>query len=207
LPVFARTSRSRSEKNTVLSFETVHALTGCLLAADAGVPPESWGAPATLLLIQDRPVHAHDPGLRAIRAVPVSLAGEETTARPGGLPGILHQVAAAVSGDTPHPPLQAVDLNLIAAHLTEPVPQLRLLGWAVRYNDVHTDDGDVYPVGRVDAVDIDGRVYQLTHLGHEPHPVIVLDEEPDPDDLPATQPGLAALVAATRRIGAGQARA
>ena len=127
----------------MLSFETVHALTGCLIAADAGVPPGSWGAPATLLLIQDRPVYAHDPGRRAIRAVPVSLAGAETTARPGGLPGILCQVAAAVSGDTPHTPFPAVDLNLIAAHLTEPVPQLRLLGWrllgwAVRYNDVHS---------------------------------------------------------------------
>jgi hypothetical protein len=191
----------------VLSFETVHALTGCLIAADAGATPEPWATPATLLLIQDRPVHPHDPDLRAIRAVPVSLADEESTDRPGGLPGILHQVAAALSGDTPHPPSQAVDLNLIAAHLTEPVLGLRLLGWAVCYNDVHTEDGDVYPAGRVDAVDIDGRVYQLTHLGREPHPVIVLDEEPDPDDLPATQPGLAALVAATRPLGAGQARA
>ena len=189
----------------MLSFATVHALTGRLLAADASAPSGSWGAPASLLLIQDRAVHAHDPGLRAIRAVPVSLAGAETTARPGGLPGILHQVAAALSGNTP--PLQGVDLDVIAAHLTEPVPELRLLGWAVRYDDVHTDDGDVYPVGRVDAVDIDGRVYQLTRLGGEAHPVVVLDEEPDPDDLPATQPGLAALVAATRPISAGQARA
>ncbi|HEX8630559.1 MAG TPA: hypothetical protein VF755_20560, partial [Catenuloplanes sp.] len=50
----------------------------------------------------------------------------------------------------------------------------------------------------VDAVDVDGRVYQLTRHHRERTPIVLIDETPDPDDLPATQPALAALVAASR---------
>ena len=52
-----------------------------------------------------------------------------------------------------------------------------------------------------DAVDIDGRVYQLTRLpGPEQPAVVAVDGEPHPDDTPATHPGLTALITATRDL-------
>ena len=51
---------------------------------------------------------------------------------------------------------------------------------------------------RVEAVDVDGRVYQLSRRPGETRPVVLLDEQPDPGDLPATYPPLARLATAAQ---------
>jgi hypothetical protein len=180
----------------VLSFDTTHALTSVLIAADAAAHHAHFDAAPTLLLIQDYPLPAH-PGARAVRAVEIALPAEEP------LPRVLHTLAAALAGngDTTH---LGADRDAIAALLAEPLPGLRVLGWGVRYDDLVADAEDLLRVRYIDAVDIDGRVYQLTRRHGEPMPVVLIDEQPDPDDLPAIQPALAAL--ATAVLG-GQVRA
>jgi hypothetical protein len=108
------------------------------------------------------------------------------------------------------PPLAAIRAELLAA------PPARLLAWAVLYEDIHihanTDANtgagtdawagpdNIGEVRRVDAVDVDGRVYQLTRHRGEPAVVVLIDNQPDPADIPATQPGLGALLSATQRL-------
>ena len=75
-------------------------------------------------------------------------------------------------------------------------PGLRPLAWAVCYDDLLTDTDPLTRVRRVEAVDADGRVYQLSRTTRESHPVVLVDEQPDPADLPATYPALAQLAAA-----------
>ncbi|MFG2043954.1 hypothetical protein [Dactylosporangium sp. NPDC048998] len=111
--------------------------------------------------------------------------------------------------------------DVLADAFAAPEPDMRLLACAVSYDDIHIGDtqttdartGDageqtnrsrdgadhtdsrvaVLPVRRVDAVDIDGRVYQaVRHPGG--HTTVLVDDEPDPLDTPATHPGLTALL-------------
>jgi hypothetical protein len=176
----------RSEK-TVLSFDATHALTSCLLAADA-VHGGDWHTPPTLLLIQDHPLPAH-PGTRETRVVEIPLPAD------GCLPRVLTDLAAAIAS-APDTTNLDVDLAAVAGLLAEPIAGLRLLGWGVRYDDLVTAAGGLRRVRYVDAVDIDERSYQLTRLHGETQPVVLVDDHPDPDDPPATHPALAALVTA-----------
>ncbi|MEV6931594.1 hypothetical protein AB0M46_44870 [Dactylosporangium sp. NPDC051485] len=134
--------------------------------------------------------------------------------------------ATAPHGDTPHDDAEAVEAveaadvaEIVAGLLATANAGMRLVACAVLYDDIHTGVhpdaatsghnpgntvGDssiaqvtVVPVRRVDAVDVDGRVYQAICLPGAPATVVV-DDEPDPHDTPATQPGLAALLTAAR---------
>jgi hypothetical protein len=185
----------------VLSFSVVHTLSSCLLAADADADTSGWGDPPTLLLIHDRRQHpAAPPCLREMRSVEFPLHPDDLLADPAGLPALLHRLATGLE----HPdsaralPYQAA-LDTIVGLIRETDPAARLLAWAVLYHDIGTASGQPQQVRRVEAVDTDGRVYQLTRIPGEDHPLLVVDDTPDPVDTPATYPGLVALLAAAAR--------
>ncbi|MFC0030155.1 hypothetical protein ACFFMM_11555 [Micromonospora chaiyaphumensis] len=183
----------------MLSFAAVHTLAGCLLAADAEADALDWGRPATLLLIHDRPVITIGPApVREMRSVEFPLHRDDLLTDPAGLPALLHRLAESLDKPDAPTPYRAT-LDTIVRLIRATQPDVRLLAWAACYDDILTVDGQPRQVRRIDAVDPDGRVYQLTRQIGEDHPLLLVDETPDPGDTPATQPGLAALLAATAR--------
>ena len=202
----------------MLSFDTIHAITGCLLHAETDAHLHGWGAPPVLLVLHDQPYPPGPPQLRTMQALSFTLDPGDLAQHTAGIPAALHALAdhlntpdtgeasnAADPADA-SPPLAAIRADLLAA------PPARLLAWAVLYEDIHIDanadadaGADTRPDGigevrRVDAVDVDGRVYQLTRHRGEPAVVVLIDDQPDPADIPATQPGLGALLSVTQRL-------
>jgi hypothetical protein len=210
----------------VLSFDTTHAITGCLVHTEADLNAAGWGRPPLLALLHDQPNPDPDQPtrgerLRRIRIDLVPTSPRDLAAHPTGLPGYLHDIAAHLTADLTAglasgltgPPAAghhrigaaAVVAGLRAARRSSrPGIPARVLAWAVAYEDITTltTDGptgadEVGEVRRVDAVDSDGRVYQVTRRRFDPAAVVLVDDQPDPADTPATVPGLAALLSAT----------
>ncbi|MFC4148033.1 hypothetical protein ACFO0M_17395 [Micromonospora mangrovi] len=175
----------------MLSFTVVHTLSACLLAANADADLLGWGQPATLLLLHDQPA-AGPAGLREIRSLEFPLRREDLPTDATGLPTLLQRLADALHYPSATAPYRAT-LAAISGRIRACAPDARLLAWAACYDDIPTLGG---PARRIDAVDIDGRAYQLTHLRGEDHPLLLVDDTPDPG-TPGTRPGLAALLAAT----------
>lgn len=188
----------------MLSFDTVHALTECLLHVEHDTPPAPLAAAehlGTLVLVQDQPTCPNGGPLRALRVLRLPLLGDER--RHLTLPAALHQIADDMTADVTTPassndgdengPLHADDLASLRHALREPRPGLRLLAWAVCYDDLLADDEGVVALRHVEAVDVDGRVYQLSRRPGESRPVVLLDEQADTGDLPATHPPLVRL--------------
>ena len=177
----------------MLSFDTVHLLTGCLLQAQSDTPhgPVAADLLGPLVLAQDRPVDPTGSQPWYLRVLQMPLSSDR-----GGhlsLPAALQQIADGLPGHDPSLARMSPaggrhsgDLDMLRAALCQ--PGLRLLAWAISYDDLRVHDEDVVMVRRVDAVDVDGRVYQLSLHAGEAHPVVLLDEQPDPGDLPATGP-------------------
>jgi hypothetical protein len=166
----------------MLSFDTIHVLTGQLVDESL-----SRTAPA-LVVIHDGP--APDGSSATTHAMQVQRAplGDLNRWRTG-VPGLLTDLRDAILNHTASP-----HLRLIAQAVTHSPPGMRLTAIAVHYTDIATTGDQIGPIERVDAVDIDGRVYQVTRYDGG-NPWVVIDATPDPDDLPATQPGLAAILA------------
>jgi hypothetical protein len=205
----------------VLSFDTVHAVTDCLLDADAHAEAAGFAGPGILLLLQDRPLPPSGPRRRRLmRAIAFTLRPQDLAGHAEGIAAMLHRLATSLDrapgSCLTGPPTQAgiragttaavtsstaaPRVGICADAIANATPGTRLLAWAVLYHDVLAGPGGICQARRVDAVDIDGRVYQITRLRGEAVAVVVLDDQPDPDDTPATQPGLTALLAATRRL-------
>jgi hypothetical protein len=184
-----RLRRLPSAGGSMLSFRTTHAITGELLAATRSA---GWSSHPLLLIIEDRPAgHPDHPDARHLRVTPIDLPEQLWAAHPGGVAAVLEDLAGGVQD--PSRPIRHHDGSF--------GPHARLLAVAVCYDDIATDpDNDtVAMVRRVDAVDTDGRVYQLTQLPTETNAIAFLDEEPDPRDTPATHPGLSGLLHALNR--------
>ena len=193
----------------MLSFDTVHALTECLLHVQHDTPPAPPAAPellGTVVLAQDYTLGLTDWRLRQVRALQMPLLGDRRHHHT--LPAALHQVADALAPDpdaatggsvlADDGPLHPDDLDVLRHALHERRPGLRLLAWAVCYDDLLADTDELTVLRRVEAVDVDGRVYQLSLRPGETHPVVLIDEHPDPGDLPATHPALAQLATAAQ---------
>src|SRR6266536_1352490 len=89
MPVPSPSQRS----SPVLSFDTTHAITGCLLEADAAT--HGFHGPPVLLLLHDRPLTPAGPGrLRQIRAVAFTLHPHDVAEHTQGIPGVLTDLAA-----------------------------------------------------------------------------------------------------------------
>ncbi len=172
------------------SFDTVHAITDHLYLADAAHRSDRLTAAPTLLLL-------HEPSRatarRLVRGVEIPLAdaGDDTA-----LPDDLQLLAQAVAALTRTPVFAAA------------VAGRTLLAAAIGYADVAVHDDTVALTYRVDAVDTDGRLYRLTRRPGDSAPTLLIDDVPDPDGLPATHPGLTAVLAAlaARPVPATDAR-
>ncbi|MGC4885736.1 hypothetical protein [Micromonospora sp. DT227] len=180
----------------MLSDNAVRTLTACLEYADADAAHLGWGDTATLLLIHDWSLESARPRRRTMRSLEFPLHPEDLLAHPAGLPALLHRLAEDLRDPAAATPYQKT-LQTMLARARAAAPDVRLLAWAVCYHDIHLRDDHLDRVRRVDAVDIDGRVYQLSHALDEEHPIILVDDTGDPADSPATQQGLAALLSAT----------
>ncbi|MGW3607942.1 hypothetical protein [Micromonospora sp. NPDC005161] len=190
----------------MLSFPAVHTLASCLLAANTDAETLGWGSPATLLIVHDRRLDTARPApLHGMRGLEFPLHPDDLLTEPAGLPALLHRLAAGLEHPDPPRAYQAT-LDTIIGLIRQREPDARLLAWAALYDDILTVYGERRQVRRVDAVDIDGRVYQLTHQRGEDHPLLLVDDIADPNNAPATVPGLAALLAATARITGGRSR-
>ncbi|MGC5288902.1 hypothetical protein [Micromonospora sp. DT231] len=188
-----------------MSFNTVHTLTGCLLHVEASADLLGWGRRPLLLLVQDRPSSSAPNGLRRqMRAVHLPLNDTRMGRYRAGLADLLPDLATALDSNQPlaRPTLAAcVDIGLITDLLADPTPGLRLLAWALCYEDVLVEPDDLHEIRRVDAVDADRRGYRITRLRGEPHPVVRVDDQADHDDGPATRSALARLIQTTSRPG------
>ncbi|WP_244236388.1 hypothetical protein [Micromonospora inaquosa] len=188
-----------------MSFNTVHTLTGCLLHIEANADLLGWGRPPLLLLVQERPAPTAPRGTRRqMRAVHLPLNDTRMGRYRAGLADLLPDLASALDSNQPvaRPTLAAcVDIGLITDLLAEPTPGLRLLAWAVCYEDVLVESDDLHEIRRVDAVDADRRSYRITRLRGEPHPVVRVDDHIAHDDATATRPALTRLVQTTSRPG------
>ncbi len=182
----------------MLSSNAVRTLTDCLIAADADADQMGWGQPPTLLLVHDWLLRSRPRRRRAMRSLEFPLHPDDTLADPAGLPTLLHRLAAGLINPSVPTPYRAT-LDTIITQVRATRPDARLVAWAACYDDIHIPGGQPRQARRVDAVDTDGRVYQLTHLRGEDHPLVLVDDTPDPNDIPATYPGLVALLAATTR--------
>ncbi|MEV0157591.1 hypothetical protein AB0H57_28235 [Micromonospora sp. NPDC050686] len=178
----------------MLSFTAVHALAGCLLATDVDAEHLGWGQPPTLLLIHTRPLHTASPA-HALRSVEFPLRRGDLLADPAGMPALLHRLAAGLRQPHASTPYQAT-LDTIVRLIRATEPDARLLAWAACYDDILTIGDAPRQARRIDAVDTDGRLYQLTHP-RDDQPLLLIDDTPDPGDVPATYPGLTALLTAT----------
>lgn len=185
--------------HTALSFATVHTITGCLVRADARAEHATGPDTATLLVIRERPVARR--GCSVLRQVSVAaypLADADLT---HGLPAALHALADTPATTPPgrgsHP-----DPSTGAGIVAHRMPPLsggpgRLLAYAVLYPDPIPGPHALGTPRRIDAVDTDARVYQLTRHPGDPCPVVIVCDHPAPGDAPATVTGLTALLAAT----------
>ena len=188
----------------MLSLDTVHALVDHLMQLDTGQlsPLRALG---TIAVVHDYPMRQGTPDRRGMRLLPLPMLTDHR--RHQTLPAALHTIAGSLTPISPapesaalsEPVLDPFDLAVLRQQVQQPDPGLRLLAWAVCYDDllIDTDTDTLTRVRRVEALDADGRVYQLSRTARESHPVVLVDEQPDPADLPATYPGLAQLAAAT----------
>ncbi|MEH0931414.1 hypothetical protein [Micromonospora sp. CPCC 205558] len=188
-----------------MSFHAVHTLTGCLLHIEASADLLGWGRPPLLLLVQDRPTPSAPNGLRRqMRAVHLPLNDTRMGRYRAGLADLLPDLTTALDINQPvaRPTLAAcVDIGLITNLLADPTPGLRLLAWAVCYEDVLVESDDLHEIRRVDAVDADRRGYRITRLRGEPHPMVRVDDHDDHDDAPTTRSALARLIQTTSKPG------
>ncbi|MEW2427801.1 hypothetical protein AB0877_07300 [Micromonospora sp. NPDC047644] len=187
-----------------MSFHAVHTLTECLLHIEANADLLGWGRPPLLLLVQDRPAPTAPHGTkRQMRAVHLPLNDTRMGRYRAGLADLLPDLTTALDINQPvaRPTLAAcVDVGLITDLLTDPTPGLRLLAWAVCYEDVLVDSNNLHEIRRVDAVDADRRDYRVTRLRGEAHPVVRVDDHVE-HDAPATRRALTRLVQTTSRPG------
>ncbi|MDG4834166.1 hypothetical protein O7627_33415 [Solwaraspora sp. WMMD1047] len=187
----------------MLSFTAVHALSRCLFTTCDEATTVGWGDQPTLLLIHDRRADRAGATVPVIRSVEFPVHPDDLPADPSELPALLHRLALALHDTDATSVSYRSTLDTIIELIRLREPAARLLAWAVLYDDVHTVDGPPRRTRRIDAVDVDGRLYQLTQLPGEDQPMLVVDDTPEPADTPATGPGLTALLTATARFTGG----
>ena len=174
----------------MLSFDTVHALTGHLITA-SHTPPARY--PLLLLLFHRRAPHTAPPQ-RTTR--PVTVAVPDLT--DSALSTLLHRSAEALHPATdrdPHLPSELrAHADTLLGHLDRAGRTETLVAVAVRYNDRYLSEQPTGDTIRVDAVDVDGRLYQITHHRHENHPTVLVEDRPDPTRAPASRTGLTAIL-------------
>ncbi len=171
----------------MLPLSTVHAITDSLRAAETTAHRAGWSRPPALLAIGEQPATGGGPP--RIVAVPMRVDGEKWHRHPGGPTAVLAEIATFLRD-----PVAQTIISLAAEH----DPRTRLLGWAVIYDDrVDAEHGG--QVRRVDAVDLDRRLYRLTRTRDSDQVVAVLDDDPATEGGPPTRVPLTDMLDASRR--------
>ena len=182
----------------MLSFNTVHAITEHLVAAAApaaGPAPYRLTQAPVLLVVLD--AHRPPAGPRLLRTLQIPLADDTAAHHPLAL--LLHHTAESLSRHgAAHPIMQTLrTLRIVGDRAPARDSQL---AWATRYTDIDVSAGTPHLVERIEAIDVDGRSYQVSLAPGETSPVVHVDDRPDPHEFPAIA-GLAALAAAATRLG------
>ncbi|RZU51257.1 hypothetical protein EV385_3067 [Krasilnikovia cinnamomea] len=166
----------------MLTFPTSHALTDALITA-IQTPDLTARLPIVLFLYEVADTDTeHLIRCHVVRPRHSSGAeGLDTT--------IVGRLEALTRGHTdtqgPIPALMA------AVHATTgDAPGFRMLACAALDDDIVIAANEPHGCRRLDAVDIDGRVYQLTRYHAETHPIVTVDDADEPRDTPATIPAL-----------------
>ena len=191
----------------MLSFDTVHALTGHLITA-SHTPPAAYPARDPLLLLL---FHRHAPYTvppqRTTR--PVAVAVPDLT--DSALSTLLHRSAEALHparDRDPHlPPQLRRHADTLLGHLDRAGRTETLVAVAVRYDDRYLSEQPTGDTIRVDAVDVDRRLYQITRHRHENHPTVLVADQPDPTRAPASHTGLTAILTTATTAGGVSRRA
>ncbi|GAB3861827.1 hypothetical protein ACFPIJ_56485 [Dactylosporangium cerinum] len=213
----------------MLPLDTIHAVIGYLAtaAAPTAAPPRtelpnhhrlSGFADVlpeyTLLVLHDGEEPDAPPGTRRMSGGAVAIHPELVDAYHGGLVDLLTDFAGTLQPPADEPSTAGarvpLDRQSVAPALTRaivPRPGARLVACAVLYDDIHTEPSTghdnsptIVLTRRVDAVDVDGRVYQVVRQSDRPDAVILVDDEPDVLDTPATYAGLTALITAALHL-------
>ncbi len=185
----------------MLSSHTIHALTGCLLDAEAHADTHGWRQPPMIILLRAQRLHpTHGRGRRLdtiLLPIHPDVAGHA-----GGIPAILRDLAQRLTdipAGTDSEAAAALSTVVADELLDQTSPGARLLGCGILHEDTHILGTDVRQVRHVDAVDADRRLYRLTRLSGQSRPAAVVDDQPDPQDCPA-YPGLVSLFDAAMRL-------
>lgn len=187
----------------MLSTDTTHVLTDVLIDVEAEAHRHAWGRlDPVLLFIQDRPL----PGdaCRQMRISQLPFDPDHLATHAGGMTAVMHGLATALASTDPDilddpddPGSQGDDGDAAGEHADSDGGAWRTVAWAVLYEDLDTSDERISAVRRVEAVDADGRVYQVARHPDQATPRVRVDPSPDPTDIPATHPALTALLAVT----------
>lgn len=175
----------------MLTFPTSHALTEALITATQS-PALTARLPIVLFLYE---IAANDTErlirCQVIRPRRSGPEGPDTT--------IVGQLDALTreNNDTTGP-IPAVMASVNAS--TGDAPGFRMLACAALDDDIVIAADGPHGCRRLDAVDIDGRVYQLTRYHAETHPVVTVDDIDEPHDTPAAIPALQSVLTAAVRL-------
>jgi hypothetical protein len=162
----------------VLTFDTVEALTYYLHLFDQ--PPPTSCTEVAMLLLE----HV-DPATGREQTWVIELRRPHPD-QP--LPEHLHHLAQWLPG------------RLAAMLRPTAIGATTVIACAVRYTDIELRDGSPRLVHRVEAVDVDRRVYQLVRDSTDTTPAQHIDEQPDPAQSTATHAGLVAVLTAAQTV-------
>jgi hypothetical protein len=163
----------------VLPYETVHHLTQTLLDIETDAHRRGWNRPPVPLVIVNR----RD---RALQVITLPLQTRSAAARDLPLPHQLHQLATA--------------LHSRAGHVQPAQAGRRVLLCGVLYHDLHATFDELCPSRRLEALDTDGRRYEIVRRRNRPYPTVHRIPPCDDSADPATLPGLTAILSAAGRV-------
>jgi hypothetical protein len=171
----------------MLTFPSSHALTDALIAASTD--PRLTARLPILLLLHEKAISATEHGIRChiVRLRHTDADGPDT-AIVGRLEALIRDHTA---GQGP-----ILDLTHAVNASTRTATGFRMLACAALDDDIVITGDGPHECRRIDAVDIDGRVYQLTQYRTETHPIVTVDDTAEPCDVPAAIPALRAALAA-----------
>jgi hypothetical protein len=188
-PARTRRSPTRTASGTeqdtprVLPYDTVHHLTQTLLAIETDAHRRGWNRPPIPLVIVNR----HDR--TALQVITLPLQTRSTAARDLPLPDQLHQLATALRSRAGHVrPVQPASRGR------------RVLLCGVLYHDLHATLDELCHSRRLEALDTDGRRYEIVRRRSRPLPTIGHAAPCDGGAVPATLPGLAAILSAAGQV-------
>jgi hypothetical protein len=164
----------------VLPYDTVHHLTQTLLDIETDAHRRGWNRPPIPLVILNR------RNRTALQVITLPLQTRSAATRDLPLTHQLHQLAAA--------------LHSRAGHVRPAQAGRRVLLCGVLYHDLHATLDELCHSRRLEALDTDGRRYEIVRRRNRTDPTVHHVAPCDGGAVPATLPGLAAILSAAGRV-------